>query len=527
MNDATSETGSVLARALAVLSELAAAAGGASPDRLSTLVAELPRLLAPRTAPPDLIAGPVPPVGLEWHAEQLARLCRQRSPDESVADAARRRYHARMLGYGLAPEREEFRPLVTILIPVFNRAGPLIEAVQCGMDQTWRPIEILVIDDGSTDDPAAALAHFGAAVRVAHKPNGGVASARNLGLRMAQGDFVHLLDSDDLLLPAAIESKIAAFAAVADADLCYGQSQWIDMRTTPPHMKERQFRELHNPIRSMIVEFAFPVPTVMMPRWRMLDMPPFEEDLHRSSDFRYWQTLGFAGIKAIGVRAQTAFLRRFRHSLQATPHPHDDSHAVALLRGLRDLVRHPHAWPYAFEYTNILTGERARYWFATARSGRVQQLLAEVVAALQEGDSMIGGDHLSMLPMLAALRERIGQLRKHGQWPDQDLASVYHVLSAAISRAIEGAPRLSDRDIAFWTRKPEAPIRYQRLHRLFAAIKRHCPEGHATGLADVLLRRSPTIPRRKLAKLAARFRPVMGARFAGMAVARWMQWRTG
>jgi len=141
-----------------------------------------------------------------------------------------------MLGYGLAPDRKEFRPLVTVLLPVGNRAGALVEAVQSCVDHTWRPIEILVVDDGSADDPQSALHPFGAQVRLIHKMNGGVASARNLGLRMAQGDFIHFLDSDDLLAPTAIENNVAAFAAVADADLCYGQSQWIDMRTVPPRL---------------------------------------------------------------------------------------------------------------------------------------------------------------------------------------------------------------------------------------------------------------------------------------------------
>ena len=523
MNDASLQTNSILAKSLRILSELAAPDSQIHIEWSAALVSELSSFL-PRLSgrPGNLLAPNSASPGLQWHADRLIDLTQNQT--ESPADRARRRYHARMLGYGLAPDRTEFRPLVTILLPVYNRAGPLVEAVQSCVDQTWRPIEILVVDDGSADDLPSALRSFGAQVRLIHKTNGGVASARNLGLRMAQGDFIHFLDSDDLLAPTAVESNVAAFAAVADADLCYGQSQWIDMRMVPPQMKERHFRELHNPIRSMIVEFAFPVPTVMIPRWRMLAMPPFEEDLRRSSDWRYWQGLGFARAKAVGICTQTAYLRRFHQSLQTTPHPHDDSHAVAVLRGLRDLIGYPHAWPYAVEYMNLLIGHQLRSWFATARSDRIKTVLSELATALRPGRVASEEGDLSMLPMLVAMRGRIEQLRRHAHWSGEDPACAYHVLITSIARAIDDAAPVSDRDIAFWTREPDAPIRYRGLQGFFASIKRRCPPGSAAPLADALLRKSGRVPRREFVRLAARLRPAIGAHLAGTAAAQWMQW---
>ena len=525
MNDVSVRTNSIVAKALHLLSELAAPDGRGNPEWSSAFVSVLAPFLASQPKRSDgLILAHRDGSGPRWHADQLAALCRPQPHEEAPEGRARRRYHARMLGHGLAPDRKEFRPLVTILLPVHNRAGPLVEAVQSCLDQTWRPIEILVIDDGSTDDPQSALLPFGAQVRVIHKQNGGVASARNLGLRLAEGDFIHFLDSDDLLAPAAIENAVAAFAAVPDADLCYGQGQWIDMRTMPPQMKERHFREHANPIRSMIVEFAFTVPTVMIARWRMLAMPPFEEDLRRSSDWRYWQRLGFANAKAIGIRTQTAYLRRFEHSLQTTPHPHDDSHAVAVLRGLRDLVRHPGAWLYAVEYMNLLIGPKLRDWFTAEPSPRIGEVLAELTAALRAGRMPGEQGQLSMLPMLAAMRGRIEQLTRKGHWPCENPACVYEMIAAAVSRTIGGAAPISDRDLAFWTREPDAPLRYHGLQRFLSAIQRRCRPGDAPALADALLRKSRNVPRGRFVRLAARLRPVMGARMSGAVAARWMRW---
>src|SRR5690349_13818231 len=162
---------------------------------------------------PDLVARPCPIAAALWHLQHLDE------PGDDAATVARRACHARLLGWCLAPDRPEFRPRVTILIPVYNRAAMLVEAVQSCVAQDWRPLEILIVDDGSTDDPATGLQRFGDIVRVAHKPNGGVASARNAGLAAATCDFIHFLDSDDLLEPEPVSSNLAAFRPVRDAEL--------------------------------------------------------------------------------------------------------------------------------------------------------------------------------------------------------------------------------------------------------------------------------------------------------------------
>jgi hypothetical protein len=520
MNDDATLTNPTLAKALRILAALSADGGDAEADWTDALVSELSPLL-PQPAQCDALigaytAGP----GLRWHADQLASLCRTKTVAPAPADRARRRYHARMLGYGLASDRAEFRPLVTVLLPVYNRAGPLVEAVQSCIDQSWRPIEILVVDDGSTDDVPSALRRFGDQVRLIRKDNGGVASARNLGLTGAKGDFIHFLDSDDLLAPDAVANAVAAFNAVTDADLCHGQGQWTDMRSTPPQTRPLHLRQHANPVRALIVEFAFTVPTVMMPRWRMLSMPPFEEDLRRSSDWRYWQRLGFADIKVVGIRSLAARLRRFEHSLQTTPHPEDDSHAVAMLRGLRDLFQHPHAWPYIAEYANLFVNPRIQRWFEKAPSTRIASLLGEIAAVLP-ASSATNKPGLSMLPALAAMNGRIDRMRQRRHWPDDDPASVYRALATLIVDALGGAAPISDRDIAFWTAKPELPLRYRALHRFFAAIQRRCALSGAGIIGDTLLRKLGKVPHHRIVRLAARLQPVLGARLAGAAAAAW------
>jgi hypothetical protein len=383
----------------------------------------------------------------------------------------------------------------------------VVEAVESCLAQTWRPIEIVVVDDGSTDKPEGGLARFGDAVRLTRKPNAGVASARNLGVALATGDFIHFLDSDDTLTPRAIESKVAAYSAAADTELCYGQVRGVDMRASPPVWKDRRMNEIADPNRAMFVGFAFLLQASMLPRWRMLMGPKFDEDLHRSSDFRFWQEVALAQIKVTGTREVGLNFRRFHDSLHRTPETEDDSHALGLLRGLRSLTRHPHAWRCADDYLNIMTAPRVHHWFATARSPRIQAALTEAIAAL---DTAIKG-RPSTLPMFAAMAAHRTRLQQRGDWPAFEPGSVYQHLSDAITRGYATAAPLEADDIRFWSEalRPQD----KTLSAFFAGIER---AKAPAPLADRLLRGQPLVPRRRQARRAARLQPWIGTRLAAL-----------
>ena len=86
---------------------------------------------------------------------------------------------------------------ISVIIPVHNGAAFVGEAIETALHQRVQPTEIIVIDDGSTDATPSVLRTFGSAIRCVRKPNGGPASARNLGLSMAHGDVIAFLDADD------------------------------------------------------------------------------------------------------------------------------------------------------------------------------------------------------------------------------------------------------------------------------------------------------------------------------------------
>ena len=118
--------------------------------------------------------------------------------------------------------------LVSTVIPVFDRAAMLREAVNSVLAQTWRPIEVIIVDDGSTDDtPDVAYglrADHPDVVRVLSQVNAGPGAARQAGLEAAQGEFIQFLDSDDLLLPDKFTLQVTGLRQDADAGISYGKT---------------------------------------------------------------------------------------------------------------------------------------------------------------------------------------------------------------------------------------------------------------------------------------------------------------
>ena len=102
---------------------------------------------------------------------------------------------------------------VSVVIPSYNRAELLKLTVQSVLAQSVRPIEVIVVDDGSTDHTSAICETFAPPVRYIRQKNSGVAAARNTGIRAAQGELIAFCDSDDLWMPNKLELQLAAMDA--------------------------------------------------------------------------------------------------------------------------------------------------------------------------------------------------------------------------------------------------------------------------------------------------------------------------
>jgi glycosyltransferase involved in cell wall biosynthesis len=113
---------------------------------------------------------------------------------------------------------------VSIIIPNYNRASLVKETIDNMLMQTWEDKEIIVVDDGSTDNSVAVLKSYGDRIHLIEQKNQGVGAARNHGLKYASGEFVQFMDSDDLAGPSKIENQ-ARELSERQADIIYGP--WI------------------------------------------------------------------------------------------------------------------------------------------------------------------------------------------------------------------------------------------------------------------------------------------------------------
>lgn len=104
-------------------------------------------------------------------------------------------------------------PRVTVVIPVYNQAQYLGQAIESVFRQTYRDWELIVVDDGSTDDAAGVVRRFAPRLRYIRKPNGGTPTALNAGIRAARGELIAWLSADDWMVPEKLERQVAHYDA--------------------------------------------------------------------------------------------------------------------------------------------------------------------------------------------------------------------------------------------------------------------------------------------------------------------------
>lgn len=122
---------------------------------------------------------------------------------------------------------------VSVVIPTFNRAALVCRAIDSALAQTHPSLEVIVVDDGSTDDTLPRLAAYGPRIRIIAQPNSGVCAARNAGIAAATGELIAFLDSDDLWRPFKIAAQAALFERHPDLVLAWTDLDVIDSTGTP------------------------------------------------------------------------------------------------------------------------------------------------------------------------------------------------------------------------------------------------------------------------------------------------------
>ena len=188
--------------------------------------------------------------------------------------------------------------LVSIVIPVYNGSDYVGEAIESALAQTYPSIEVVVVNDGSKDDGATARAcqAFGDRIRYFEKPNGGVASALNLAIREARGQYIAWLSHDDVFTPTKTESQMRLSS---DADIVYSRFTRVNENGSELPPEDQVAQDLfHMPLEYQILAgYSLNGCTMLIDRKVFSSIGWFDETLRSTQDYDYWFRCITRGIR--------------------------------------------------------------------------------------------------------------------------------------------------------------------------------------------------------------------------------------
>ena len=181
----------------------------------------------------------------------------------------------------------DIKPQVSVIIPTYNRAWVIKEAIDSVLTQDYTEFELIVVDDGSTDQTFDVLESYRNDIKVLSQKNKGVSAARNRGIAEASGNFIAFLDSDDLWLSQKLSVQIDFFNQTPDALICQTEEVWIrnGLRVNPKKRHKKPSGMIFKPsLRLCLVS-----PSAVMIRRHLLDrVGRFDETLPACEDYDLW-----------------------------------------------------------------------------------------------------------------------------------------------------------------------------------------------------------------------------------------------
>jgi glycosyltransferase involved in cell wall biosynthesis len=260
-------------------------------------------------------------------------------------------------------------PRVSVIIPTYNRAGLVKEAVASVLAQTYRDFELLVVDDGSTDGTLEALAPWAGAIRVLSLPvRRGVSGARNAGVAAAQGEWLAFLDADDLWLPEKLARQLAFMEAQPQLLLSQTEEIWVrqGVRVNPPRTHAKAGGDIF--LRSL--ERCLVSPSAVLLHRRLIDAHGgFDEELLAAEDYDLW--LRLAWRYEVGLLPEPLVVKRGGHPDQLSRQWGLDRYRI---RALRKIMAEPELpEPYRRAARRTLQRKCAIYAQGCEKRGKVAE----------------------------------------------------------------------------------------------------------------------------------------------------------
>lgn len=178
-------------------------------------------------------------------------------------------------------------PEISIIIPTYNRSELLCEAIESVLKQDFTDYEIIIVDDGSTNETQKTVSRYGNRLRYIYQPRSGVSNARNTGIKTAAANFIAFLDSDDLWEPKKLSTQWEFFQKNPDAYICYTKERWL--RNKEWVESPRSYRPEKKSIFPDLLERCYIGASSVMIRKELFDLIGyFDESMPVCEDLDLW-----------------------------------------------------------------------------------------------------------------------------------------------------------------------------------------------------------------------------------------------
>ena len=178
-------------------------------------------------------------------------------------------------------------PLVSVIISTYNYGLYVCDAVESALSQTYSMVEVIVVDDGSTDDTRERLAPYTDRIKYIYQNNAGVSAARNTGMRVAQGEYLAFLDADDRFHPQKLEFQMALFARDRKLGLV-GTGHTTRVPVIWETSVGSQFETDYFTLEDMVIQPRFGTSTVVLRKECIESVGSFDPALSRVEDYDLW-----------------------------------------------------------------------------------------------------------------------------------------------------------------------------------------------------------------------------------------------
>ena len=321
-------------------------------------------------------------------------------------------------------------PIISVVVPCYNQGHFLSAALRSVLSQSYKAIEIIVVDDGSIDDTEQVARSFGAAIRYVYRPNAGPSSARNRGVEESTGSYIAFLDADDWWDPRFLQTLLDALLRMGGRGLAYCRQALVDasgVRLARPPINAAVGAD---PFRALLAGTMITADAILVDAPSLRAAGGFDEGLRGHEDWDLWLRLARHGVPFVFVPRTLAFYRQHGQGAHYDHTLMDASRLAVLQRFAADCRTPPYIGVYQEAAARAIAAEAVHM----VQRGDLDSGLARFRQAVSLAPRALSGSPYLIVFLLEALRAA-GAGAGHDGTPKHALGAAVHALPPTLTPA--------------------------------------------------------------------------------------------